>query len=40
MNVLDMVIWVKGNYDGVVKVSIISLHLFKMNKWTNIVIIM
>ena len=40
MNVLDMVIQVKGNYDGRVKVSVISLHLFKMNKWTNIVIIM
>ena len=32
MNVLDMVIWVKGIYDGVVKVSVISLHLFKMYK--------
>lgn len=37
---LDMVILVKGNYDGVVKVSVISLHLFKMIKSANIVIIM
>ena len=40
MDVLDMVILVKGNYDGVVKVSVISLHLFKMIKSVNIVIIM
>ena len=32
MNVLDMVILVKGNYDGVVKGTVISLHLSKMNK--------
>ena len=38
MNVLDMVILVKGNYDGVVKETVISLHLFKMNKWTKIII--
>ena len=40
MNVLDMVILVKGNYDGGVKESVISLHLFKMIKSANIVIIM
>ena len=37
---LDMVYLVKGNYDGRVKVSVISLHLFKMIKSANIVIIM
>ena len=41
MNVLDMVNPVKGHYDGRVKqVPVISLHLFKMIKSANIVIIM
>ena len=37
---LDMVYLVKGNYDGGVKESVISLHLFKMIKSANIVIVM
>ena len=39
MNVLDMVILVKGNYDGGVKqFPVISLHLSKMKKWAKIII--
>lgn len=38
---LDMVYLVKGNYDGRVKqFPVISLHLFKVIKPANIVIIM
>ena len=41
MKVLDMVISVKGNTDGVVKdFPVISLHLCKMKKFAKIVIIL
>ena len=40
MNVLDMVILVKGNYDRVVREILSSPFTFtKMNKWTKIMII-